>query len=301
MAMNSPSSSYPDEAPSTSPVPPAPNQLANQDGAEALARPGLVARYALFRDTLHPKADVVYHPCGGNDVSPSAAFPDSRVIYVDIDQRSIDALKRSGYEAHTASALEFDPGKVDVLIMLNPQIPSNIPSSHVAENGYVLSNDYHGTASSLHQDAQYQLQAIIRTLPNGELIFDTENTEDYWKEIDSEEEFRNAPFTFGAVNYSTAAKIVEVVTGKRENILAEYKRIIEMAREDAIQRNAQTLTEQPELAGLLGDPSKDDVLTYSHGGRQFAIATMLPRKKGTVDDIFVFQKGKSVEDEGHEI
>lgn len=259
---------------------------------EAEPRPDLVAKYSLFREKLNPKADVVYHPCGANDVSPSVAFPDSRVVYVDIDEKLVEALKKGGFETHATSALEFDPGDVDILIMLNPTIPPDVPSSHVVENGFVLSNDYHGTASSLHRNEQYQLRAIVRTSRGGELVLDTEDTEDYWKEIDTEEEFQNAPFDWGAANYTMAVPVVEVVTGKKENILSEYKKIIARAREERRRENTQTLAEHPEWAEFMGDPDKEDVLMFNHAGRQFVLATTLPRKKGTVDDIFVFQKVK---------
>lgn len=262
---------------------------------EAEPRPDLVAKYSLFREKLNPKADVIYHPCGANDVSPSVAFPDSKVVYVDIDEKSVEALKKGGFEAHAASALEFDPGDVDILIMLNPQISPDVPSSHVVENGFVLSNDYHGTASSLHRDNQYQLCALIRMSQCQELMFDTENLEDYWKEIDTEEEFRNAPFNWGATNYAMAVPVVETITGKRKNVLAEYKKIIDMAREQQRQKNAQMLAEHPEWAEFTADPDKEDVLMFNRGDRQFVLSTTLPRKKGAVDDIFVFQKQRCPE------
>lgn len=269
-----------------------PKPETEQKPIEAEPRPDLVAKYSLFRERLKPKADVVYHPCGANDVSPSVAFPDSRVIYVDIDEKSVEALKKGGLEAHAASALSFDPGDVDILIMLNPTISPDIPSSHVVESGFVLSNDYHGTASSLHRNNQYQLCAMVRTSRGGELVLDTENLEDYWIEINTEEEFKNAPFDWGAANYAMAVPVVEAVTGKKENILVEYKKIIAMAREERREKNVQMLAEHPEWAEFTGDPDKDDVLMFNHGERQFVLATTLPRKKGTVDDIFVFQKVK---------
>lgn len=282
--MNKSESFPPEEAPQPS------RQVALPNAMEAKSHPGLVARYSLFRDRLDPKADVVYHPCGANDVSPSTVFPNSRVIYVDNDPGSVEALKRGGFEIHAASALEFDPGNVDVLIMLNPEISPNIPSSHVVKGGFAISNNYHGTASALHQNDQYQLQAIIRASQNGELIFDTENLEDCWKEIETEEEFKNAPSTWGVVNYATAAKIVEIITGKKENILVEYKKIVEATRETEKQKRTKMIEEQPELASLLGDPDKEDIFMLNHEGRQYALPVRLPRKKGTVDDIFIFQK-----------
>jgi len=257
---------------------------------EVEPHPDLVAKYSLFKDKLKPKADVVYHPCGAKDVSPSIAFPDSRVVYVDIDEKSVEALKRGGFEAHASSALEFNPGKVDILIMLNPQISPDVPASYVIENGFILSNDYHGTASTLHFNDQYQIRGMIRVSQGGELILDTDNLENYWKEIDTEEEFQNAPLDWGAANYQMAASIVEAVTGKKENILAEYKKIIATAREKQRQINAKMLQENPKMADFIDDVDQTDVLTFNHEGRQFVLATTLPRKKGTVDDIFVFQK-----------
>lgn len=244
---------------------------------EAHPRPDLVARYSLFRENFHPKADVVFHPCGADDVSPSSVFPGSRIIYCDIDEKSMEALKKSGFEAHTASALEFNPGNVDILIMINPAIPPDVPSSHVIQDGYVLCNNYHGTTSPLRQNKEFQLRAVIRTPSEGEHILDMENLEDYWKEIDTEEEFRSAPFDWGAIDYDTAASVVEAVTGKKENVLAEYKKIIALAKEQQ-------------------GSSDQDVLYFEHNGRHHIIETTLPRKKGTVDDIFVFQRVSKTHD-----
>lgn len=274
------------------PSPEEPRLEAKPKAIKVESHPDLVAKYSLFREKFKPKADIIYHPCGANDVSPSVAFPDSRVIYVDIDEQSVEALKKRGIEAHAASALEYNPGDVDVLIMLNPQISPDIPSSHVVENGFVLCNDYHGTASSLHRNEQYQLRAMVRTSQGRELTLDTENLEDYWKEIDTEEEFRNAPFDWGAANYVMAVSVVEAVTGKRNNILTEYKKIIAMEKEKQRQEDAKTLQEHPELAEFMGDPEEEDIIMFNHNGKQFVLATTLPRKKGTVDDIFVFQKVK---------
>lgn len=267
-----------------------PKPEAEPKPVEVEPRPDLVAKYSLFREKLKPKDDVVYHPCGANDVSPSVAFPESRVVYVDIDKKSVEALKKAGYEAYAASALEFDPGDVDILIMLNPKISPEVPSSHVVENGFVLSNDYYGTASSLHRNSQYQLRAMVRMIQGGELIWDTENLDDYWREIDTEEEFKNAPFSWGAANYAMAVPVVEAITGKRENVLAEYKKIIEVAREEQRQQNVKMLAEHPELAEFMGDTDHEDVLMLNREGRQFVLSTTLSKKKGTADDIFVFQK-----------
>ncbi len=239
----------------------------------------LVAQYLLFKNKIKPKDDLIYHPCGANDISPSVAFPNSRIIYVDIDEKTIDALKKDGFEAYSLSALEFNPGEVDILIMLNPMIPPDIPSSYVLEGGFVLSNDYHQTASSLRQDKNYKLRAIIREVKKEEFSWETENLEDYWEEVTTEEEFKKAYANF----YEFVVELVEIVTGKKENVLAEYKRIIERAREEQRKKN-------PKLISL--EDLEREGLPFVHNGEEFLLGTELPRKKGSPDDIFVFQKVK---------
>lgn len=266
--------------------------LENNIRTEVKAEPrlDLVAKYQLFDEEVHPKKDVVYHPCGGNDVSPSVAFPDSKVIYVELDKKSVKALKKEGFNAHYASALKYNPGNIDILIMLNPQIPPTIPANYVLNGGYVLCNDYHETATIMKGNPDFQLRGLIRSTPDRGLIYDTDQPENYWKDIDTEEEFINAPFDWGAMNYVMALPLVEAVTGKKENVLAEYKKILEMAKEQQRQENAELILKNPELAKLLKDPDEETIFLYKHNGEQFPIVTQLPRKKGTVDDFFVFQR-----------
>ncbi len=257
------------------------------------SNPGLVAKYTLFREKLNPKSGTIYYPCCANDISPSLAFPSSRVIYADTNEVAINPLKQAGFEGYATSALEFHPGAVDILIMINPMISPDFPSSHVVEEGYVLCNDYHGTASSLYRNEKYQLTAIVRGTKEGTLIFDTENPEDYWKEIETEEEFKNSRFSFGAANYSQASKIVEEVTGKTENVLGEYKKIIESAREELRKKNSELIAKNPGIRSILKDPENEDTFMYTHEGHQFVLTSSLPKKKGTVDDLFIFQKKDS--------
>lgn len=249
-----------------------PRQLEVNNELKAASHEDLVAKYRVFRESTGTNPKVVYHPCSAVDSSPSVAFPESRVIYAERDERAVKALQEAGLEAHYASALEFNPGNVDMLILLNPAIEPDFPSQFVVPGGYVVSNDYHGTATSLRNNDQFELQGIIRQTRDKGLLLDRDNPDDYWKEVETEEEWENAPFTWGgAVNYSSAAEIVELVTGKRENIMEEYRRIVEMAREDGLAIDANTFI-------------------YTYQGRSLVLSFKLPSKKGTVDDLFVFQK-----------
>lgn len=264
---------------------------------ETKSYPKLEEKYALFKRALSPKSDVVYHPCGGLDVTPSSVFTESRVIYADIDDKSIQALREKGLEGHTVSALEYNPGTVDILILLNPTIPPDIPSSYVAVGGHVVCNNYHGTASSLHKNPQYTFAGIIRK-SDGILIFDTEKLDDCWKEVETDEEFKKAPGSFGQAYYREAAKLVELVTGKKDNVLVEYRKIIELAREQQCEENAALIAKNSALADILEDPNKQVLFTFKFSGRDFTISAKLPPKKGTVDDIFIFQKIAAVPESG---
>lgn len=144
---------------------------------EAVTYPELVRGYSLFKDYFNPKDDVVYYPCCGEDISPSSVFQKSRIIYVDFNDKTVEQVK--GLEFHNASALEFDPGDVDVLILQNPQIPPAIPCSHIIEGGYVLSNNYHSTASRINEDNNYELRAIIKRDDDNRAFIDTENLDDW--------------------------------------------------------------------------------------------------------------------------
>lgn len=264
--------------------------------APAEPDPNLVAKYVLFKETVQPKADLVYHPSCGHDVSPSFAFPDSRVVYADIDEKSIMAIKQAGFEAHCVSALEYDPGQVDILIMLNPAIPPTVPASHLAEGGFVLCNNYHDTASSLKNDDQFEFCAIIKPGSDEKIIYDTEDLDDCWREVETDEEFKKAPFTWGGASYLFAAPVVKAVTGKEENVFTEYKKILERAIAENEQKYAKLIADQPELESVLADEEDNDVIFFDFNGRQFVLPTTLPMKKGVVDDIFVFRKkGSEVE------
>jgi hypothetical protein len=133
------------------------------------------------------------------------------------------------------------------------------------------------------------LCGLIRETDKG-IIYDTENPEDYWKEIETEEEFKNAPFNWNAIHYLLASNIVKRITGKEDNILNEYKKIIEMAREQQREEDAILRAKQPELADTIKDPDQQDILFFNHNDNHYVIFTKLPRKKGTADSLFVFKR-----------
>ena len=244
---------------------------------QAISHKDLVAKYSLFKNSVGFQKGTIYHPCGATDVSPSEAFPDSRVIYADINDKSMLALRDTGYEAHIVDALTFNPGPVDVLILLNPAIQPDVPASFVKEGGYILSNDYvhHRTATML-RGLDCELIAIIHNTEKG-LVFDRDHPEEYWQEIETDEEFKKAPLCIGVVTYDFAKKIVGMIIGEQENILKGYMYII-----DKIQNQ--------KLAGVSDVEDSISEINLTYKGKLLVLPTGIPRKKATGDDIFVFQK-----------
>lgn len=244
--------------------------------AEPIA--GLVESYRIFQKEFRPKTDTIYYPCSAYDVSPTEAFPDSRVIYVEIDPDAVEALQGAGVEVHHSSALEFNPGDVDVLILQNPQIPPDTPCSFVMEGGFVLCNDYHQTATKTHANPEFSLCGVIKPPieDSSQPTLEKEDLEGYLCEIESDEEFeRVSADNFGiAVDYQTAKSLVATILHRDTEILAGYKEITEMAREEA-------------LASGSGDSS---LLGLERNGAKFTINTILPQKREAAGGIYIFQR-----------
>ena|SRR3989344_994773 len=246
----------------------------NPDGdskLEARSYPDLVAKYKLFKNSVGFDAGIVYHPCGAVDVSPSEAFSRSRVIYADIDDKTMEALRAAGYEAHTADATRFDPGPVDVLVLLNPQIEPNTPSSSLKEGGYVISNNYHATADRLKKLGFTPVGVIVGQ--DGDLTFDTNHLEEYWEEVESDDEFRKV----NEYLFLDASRVVEKITGQKNDILQQYKNIIIEVRKGT-------------LPGVSNISDIQVAVRFDYKGEIIVMPARLPRKKGTVDDMFVFRK-----------
>lgn len=227
----------------------------------------LVKSYKTFIENFHPKTDVVYYPSCGADSSPSISFTGSKIIYLDLDKRCIDALKKSGYEAVEANSNTFKPDvPVNILILLNPASKIETPVSTVQDDGYILCNDYHSTAKELYKNPEFKLVAVIRTSGNG--ILDQENLEDYFRQIDNDDELKKAPFTWGDyVNYNSAVQQLMKVLDKEDVEKAKSTGNIVMLYKEKI---------------IDADIDSSKLL--------YGFKLNLPNKKGTVDDTFIFQK-----------
>ncbi len=254
----------------------APKNSETPHSLEAKAYPDLVAKYSVFKEAVAFDTGVIYHPCGSADISPSEAFPGSRVIYADMDADAMEAVLEKGYEAHVVDVTSFNPGEVDVLILLNPQIAPDAPASFIKPGGYIVCNDYHQTARRLHEKGYKSIGIVLNTKDG--ITYDRE-TEGCWQEVDTDEELKNAPFSFSfsTVRYDDAVRMVQKFSGDKTDIAKEYKRIIAAIRSGS-------------LAGVLELEDGHDQITLTYNGEHMMLPCRLPRKKGVADDLYVFQK-----------
>ncbi|MDQ5943530.1 MAG: hypothetical protein QG675_298 [Patescibacteria group bacterium] len=240
-------------------------------------RPDLVAAYRVIQDRLQPDTGIIYHPCNADDISPSVAFPKSRVIYVEWDSQVVEgslahknvvALKAAGQEAYFADARVFNPGIVDIVILRNPIIASDGPVSHLKSGGYALVNDYHGNASELYKkDDEFELIGIVHSrTPNKEPILDTASPELYWERVETDEELQATP------DYPGLVIMTKPQTGTERLTLEIWQATLNRLRE-----------EYPDAKSM------DGMLVYGSPNLRF-FPESLPHKKGHMDDIFVFRR-----------
>lgn len=251
--------------------------------SEDLEKRWLLASHALGLD---PK--VVYHPCSGNYKTPSVIFPAARVIYVEKDPRAVAAFQREGYEACEASATEFTPDvPVDLLILLNPVISSEHPASTVRNGGYVFTNNYHGNASQLKEDENFELVGVVVSDGDG-YQFDQEHLEEYWQTVETDEEFKKARAGWTTVSFEYAQKVVQSLRPDATEVLPVYKQAIAEAREAYRRRISENLNliENANASGVDLDPDKKT--DFYVNGR--ILSANFPTKKGSTDDIYVFRR-----------
>ena len=120
----------------------------------------LIAIYTAFRDQVH-NARAVLHPSCANDASPSKVF--DAVTYVDIDTAAMELFRKHRLDAHGQDIRDYKPVKEhDLLILLNPQIPTEWASRHIRNGGYILTNNYHGNATDMYkQPDKFEMVGVI--------------------------------------------------------------------------------------------------------------------------------------------
>jgi len=138
-------------------------RVSMNDGSSPITYEGRVAQYRAFADKFNPLPEVVYHPGSGHDVSPSAAFSESRVVYVDVDEAAMDDLTRAGYEAVGADATGYELADgADVIVFRNAGLVEEAAvAANLRPGGWVLANDHLESARHLARLDSLDLVGVV--------------------------------------------------------------------------------------------------------------------------------------------
>lgn len=245
--------------------------------------------YRLIHGELGLTPRLIYYPCCGNDRTAIRAWPQHHVVYLDRDRSVVDLLKQDGIEAICADAYLHNPGMVDILLLINPTIDPDLPLRHVHDGGLVFCNNYHLTAEKMRRRWDFTLIGVARVYERA-IVFERTHLEEYWQEVSSDKEFRAAPFSWNGAFFDLAAEVVEAVTGKRDNVLENYKKIVAERREYLKAKAIACAGTSASEARALLMTAEGDTLELTLRGRMFTLITSLPKKRGTADSIFVFRR-----------
>ena len=132
-------------------------------GSTSVTYADRVAQYRAVADRFDLSPDVVYHPGSGHDVSPSAAFPESRVIYVDVDEAAMDDLTRVGYEAVGVDATGHELAtEADIVVFRNAGLVEEaVVDANLRPGGWVLANDHLESARHLARMDALELVGVV--------------------------------------------------------------------------------------------------------------------------------------------
>jgi hypothetical protein len=123
----------------------------------------LIAIYTAFKNQVYNPQSVLYPSCGF-DASAAKVF--DNVTFVDKESGNegcIKKLEEAGLHALKQDIRTYAPESLhDLLIILNPAIPTEWASRHLRSGGYVLANDYHVNASEMYkQQDKFTLWGVI--------------------------------------------------------------------------------------------------------------------------------------------
>ena len=157
----------------------------------------LISIYTAFRDQVYNSSSVLY-PSSGFDASPAKVF--DKVTFVDMEDGNhgcVKKLQEAGLDAVKQDIREYTPNDLhDMLILLNPSIPTEWASKHLKSGGYIISNDYHRNASEMYKKPdQFDLWGTIdfvekdRRKKNNEVVI-SRDLEDLFQPVANEEELK---------------------------------------------------------------------------------------------------------------
>ncbi len=125
----------------------------------------LIEQYNLFKEQIYiPKR--VFYPCCNLDASPLRGFPDSEIILLDRGdaQKNLDEImqKHKVRQFRLGDVLNYYPeNPFDLVIALNPCLPSKDLTKYLSNGGFVLANNWHKNAEQLDEDKEFENIGVI--------------------------------------------------------------------------------------------------------------------------------------------
>jgi hypothetical protein len=138
-------------------------RVSMNDGSSPVTYDERVAQYRAVAERFDISPEVIYHPGSGHDVSPSAAFPERRVVYADVDEAAMDDLTDAGYEAVSADAAGYElTDGADVIVFRNAGLVEEaVVAANLRRGGWVLANDHLESARHLARLDSLDLVGIV--------------------------------------------------------------------------------------------------------------------------------------------
>jgi hypothetical protein len=138
-------------------------QVSMNAGSSPVSYEDRIAQYRAVADRLSEVPEIVYYPGSGHDVSPSAGFPGSHVVYVDVDEGAMVDLQRAGFDAVGADATGYElTDGADVIVFRNTGLLEEATvERNLREDGLVLANDHLESASHVSQLDSVELIGIL--------------------------------------------------------------------------------------------------------------------------------------------
>jgi len=171
-------------------------RVSMNDGSSPVTYDDRVAQYRAVVDQFDLSPEVVYHPGSGHDVSPSAAFPESRVVYVDVDKAVINDLTNAGYEAASADATGYElTDGADVIVFRNAGlVEESVVAANLRRGGWVLTNDHLESARHLARLDSLDLVGVVPDDWSGETpSVDTADLDGYLSATEGRDDSLSSP------------------------------------------------------------------------------------------------------------
>jgi len=173
----------------------------------------------------------------GLDVAITRAFglkDSSNIEFLTETQGEARLLKERGYDATKGIAEKHRASeRADIVIVMDEKVrPSSRILKNVAPGGWILLPLTH--ANVLRGTGKFKCMGILESEGVSPSVKDA--GEDFWKktEIETDEELRDASEESedgGVVTYEEAAHAVKEVFGRDKDVVQNYKKLIEMAKE----------------------------------------------------------------------